>query len=63
MPEASLARELGMAYASICFVVNEGAGIRDDLIKSDAINEAIEAASSWVIDAVCNVVTSKTLPL
>ena len=63
MPEASLARELGMAYASICFVVNEGAGIRDDLIKSDAINEAIEAVSSWVIDAVCNVVTSKTLPL
>lgn len=63
MPEASLARELGMAYASICFVVNEGAGIRDDLIKSDAINEAIKASSLWVIDAVCSVVTSKTLRL
>ena len=29
MPEASLARELGLAYASICMVVNAAAGLDD----------------------------------
>ncbi len=61
MPEAALARELGMAYASICFVVNEGAGIRDDLIKFDLIKQAIEASSLSVMEAVSNVLTSTSL--
>jgi 5'-methylthioinosine phosphorylase len=29
MPEASLARELGLAYASICMVINAAAGLDD----------------------------------
>ena len=31
MPEASLARELGLAYASICMVVNAAAGLDDEV--------------------------------
>ncbi len=33
MPEAALARELGMEYAAICLVVNWAAGLGDDLIN------------------------------
>ena len=62
MPEAALARELEMAYASVCVVVNEGAGIRDDLIKFDLIKQAIEASSLSVMEAISNVLTSTSLP-
>ena len=51
-----------MAYASVCFVVNEGAGIRDDLIKFDLIKQAIEASSLSVMEAISNVLTSTILP-
>lgn len=37
MPEASLARELGLAYASLCIVVNPGAGLTDELITMETI--------------------------
>jgi 5'-methylthioinosine phosphorylase len=33
MPEAALARELGLAYASICMVVNPAAGLADQPIS------------------------------
>lgn len=37
MPEAALARELGLAYASICMVVNPAAGLAAEPITMDAI--------------------------
>ena len=37
MPEASLARELGVAYASICMIVNVAAGLDDRPISMDMI--------------------------
>ena len=37
MPEASLARELGLAYASICMIVNVAAGLDDRPISMDMI--------------------------
>ena len=37
MPEAALARELGMSYALICFSVNWAAGLVDQSLDFDAI--------------------------
>ena len=59
MPEASLARELSIPYASICFVVNRGAGIGNNLITFEAINLAIETSSYWISEMLANVIKSK----
>ena len=42
MPEAVLARELGMDYASLCLVVNPAAGRSDQLITMADIERVIE---------------------
>lgn len=41
MPEAALARELGMAYCSLCLVVNPAAGLSDQEITMDDIRGVI----------------------
>ncbi len=41
MPEAVLARELGMAYASLCLVVNWGAGMTETPITLDDIHRVV----------------------
>ena len=45
MPEAILARELGIAYMSICFSVNWAAGIQTGLIEHDDIHAAYSVAA------------------
>lgn len=42
MPEAVLAHELQMAYASICLVVNPAAGVSDNIITMADIQRAID---------------------
>ncbi|MEA1050365.1 S-methyl-5'-thioinosine phosphorylase [Lamprobacter modestohalophilus] len=42
MPEAALARERDLGYATLAFVVNWGAGLSDEAITMDAINAQIE---------------------
>lgn len=41
MPEAALARERDLHYATLAFVVNWGAGLSDEDITMDAINQQI----------------------
>lgn len=41
LPEAGLARELGLDYAGVAVVSNWGAGIGDDLISEDDIAETL----------------------
>lgn len=41
MPEAGLARELALAYASVCMIVNAAAGIEDEPISLDAIRTTL----------------------
>jgi 5'-methylthioinosine phosphorylase len=43
MPEASLARELGLAYASICIVVNRAAGLSQEPITMSLIEANLGA--------------------
>jgi len=45
MPEAILARELGLAYMGVCFSVNWAAGIQIGLIEHDDIHAAYSVAS------------------
>jgi 5'-methylthioinosine phosphorylase len=42
MPEAALARELKMAYAAICMVVNPAAGLGDEPISLDTMRETLK---------------------
>src|SRR6056297_2144536 len=54
MPEAALAREAGLAYASLCMVVNTAAGLGNAPITLDSIRQHLQvssAASARVIGA------------
>ena len=44
MPEAILAREMQMDYAAIHAVANWGAGISDEPISEDKIDQTLEGA-------------------
>ena len=48
MPEAALARELGLEYASLCLVVNPAAGRSAALITMDDIHRVIDAGMESV---------------
>ena len=48
MPEAALARERNIPYASLCVVVNEGAGINDAPVALDEIGAALDKGMQWV---------------
>jgi 5'-methylthioinosine phosphorylase len=50
MPEAVLARELGLEYAAICLVVNWGAGIQKEPITMDQINQCLDTGLGRVGD-------------
>ncbi|RFF32721.1 S-methyl-5'-thioinosine phosphorylase [Wenzhouxiangella sediminis] len=48
MPEASLAREAGMDYASLCVVANAAAGLDEEPISEEAIHEVLAGAMGRV---------------
>lgn len=48
MPEAALARELGMAYASVCMVVNPAAGLGDLPLTLDLMRHILEREAGVV---------------
>ncbi len=48
MPEAGLARELGLAYASLCIVVNPGAGLTGEPITEAAMQTVLAEAATQV---------------
>jgi len=48
MPEAALARELNMAYAAICMVVNPAAGKSDQPISLDMMRETLSREAAVV---------------
>ncbi|NBQ01503.1 MAG: 5'-methylthioadenosine phosphorylase, partial [Actinobacteria bacterium] len=51
-PEVSLARELGIAYASIALVVNPAAGLSEAEITMDEINKALEVGKSKALKVI-----------
>ena len=50
MPEAGLARELGMDYANLCVVANAAAGVSDTPISEEDIHRELAAAMDRVRD-------------
>lgn len=48
MPEAALARELGLEYASLCLVVNPAAGLAPGVITMDDIQAVIDSGMEQV---------------
>lgn len=48
MPEASLARELGLAYASVCMVVNAAAGLGDEPLTLEGMRATLEREAGVV---------------
>ncbi len=48
MPEAALARELGLAYASVCMVVNPAAGLSDQPITLEMMRETLQREAATV---------------
>ena len=49
MPEAALAREAGLDYASLCVVANPAAGLEDEPISIDAIERVLAGAMENVV--------------
>lgn len=58
LPEAGLARELGLDYAGIAVVSNWGAGVSGELISEDDIAETLEEPMSRVRTLVRAIVNS-----
>lgn len=48
MPEASLAREMGLAYASVCMVVNAAAGLDDKPLTLEMMRETLQQEAAVV---------------
>ncbi|MEP5569011.1 MAG: S-methyl-5'-thioinosine phosphorylase [Halioglobus sp.] len=48
MPEASLAREMGLAYASVCMVVNAAAGLDDKPLTLELMRETLSEEAAVV---------------
>lgn len=48
MPEAALARELDMAYASVCMVVNAAAGLDDKPLTLDMMRDTLQREAAVV---------------
>ncbi len=48
MPEAALARELGLAYASLCMVVNAAPGLADEPLTLAAMRDALAQEAATV---------------
>jgi len=61
MPEAALAAELGMHYASLCIVVNAAAGLSDEPLTLAAMRSTLETAAIGVRDLLDKLVESGQL--
>ncbi len=59
MPEAVLAREVEIAYASICLIVNPAAGVSSAVITMEDIIQAIEQGMGQVQNLIKEILVSK----
>jgi purine nucleoside phosphorylase len=60
MPEAALARELGIAYACIALSVNWAAGLTEEGISMEAIAEVLRDGMGSVLQVVGRAVLNCT---
>lgn len=60
MPEAALARELGMAYVSVCMVVNPAAGIGREPITLEMMRETVHREAALVRRLLLQLIVSRS---
>jgi 5'-methylthioinosine phosphorylase len=60
MPEASLARELGIPYASICMVVNPAAGLSDVPLTTATMRQVLASEAAVVRKLLSELVRRRT---
>jgi purine nucleoside phosphorylase len=58
MPEAALARELGLAYACLALSVNWAAGLTEEPISMEAIGAVLGTGMASVIAVLCRAIES-----
>jgi len=58
MPEAALARELGIPYASLCLVVNPAAGKAEGVITMDEIRIVLQQGMQKIRDILAETLTA-----
>jgi 5'-methylthioinosine phosphorylase len=58
MPEAALARELNMEYASICMVVNPAAGLTDQALSHEEISRESKKMAADIREIILSLVSS-----
>jgi len=58
MPEAALARELGLAYACLALSVNWAAGLTEEPISMEAIGAVLGTGMALVIAVLCRAIES-----
>ncbi len=59
MPEAALARELGLAYAAVCMVVNPAAGLGDVPLSLDMMRDILQRETRVVRRLLTALVTAR----
>lgn len=59
MPEAALARELGLAYASVCMVVNAAAGLGDLPLSLAMMRQILQREAAVVRDLLCRLLQDR----
>jgi 5'-methylthioinosine phosphorylase len=62
MPEAALARELGLAYASLCMVVNPAAGLGNVPLSLAMMHDILEREAAVVRALLGELVTARYAP-
>ena len=59
MPEAALARELKLDYASLALCVNWAAGVTDEKLVMDTINLIAKEGMDFLSDIIAEVIKRK----
>ena len=59
MPEAALARELGLDYVSLALCVNWAAGVTDEKLVMDTINLIAKEGMDFLSDIITEVIKRK----
>ncbi len=62
MPEAAIARELGLAYASVCMVVNLAPGLSDAPLTPAAMRATLASEAATVLHLIKALVTARYTP-
>ena len=60
MPEAYLARERQIAYAGISVIINNGAGINDEVVDVQGIAEVLTKGMSQVASIISAFIAKRT---